>query len=161
MVAHVRGLAALKLRVQRQRNQPRLWRVAERANRGARVGKEKPRALLVMSEHLSDAVGIAREKLGREPRLECLHRRARLEPSDAVGERHAEYGRPGPLVLGFDRAYRRDMGADPVFGSGDFHGYHYAARLRSRVSSSSTSNCRVRPKADTGGFLEDEDVESK
>ena len=73
MVVHVRGLGALKLCVQRQRNQPRLWRVPERANRSTRVGEEKPSALLVVSEHLGDAVGIAREQLGREPRAAPEH----------------------------------------------------------------------------------------
>ena len=49
-------LAALELGVQGQRGEPRLWRVAEDADRRARIGKQKPRPLLVVAEDLSDAV---------------------------------------------------------------------------------------------------------
>jgi hypothetical protein len=121
MVVRVRRLATLELGVKRQRDEPRLRRVAERADRSARIAEEKPRTLLVVAEHLGDAVGMACEQLGREPRLECLHRPARLEPSDAVGERHAQYRRPGPLVLRFDHADRLDVRADPVFGISEVH----------------------------------------
>jgi hypothetical protein len=121
MVVRVRRLATLELGVKRQRDEPRLRRVAERADRGARVAEEKPRTLLVVAEHLGDAVGMACEQLGREPRLECLHRPARLEPSDAVGERHALYRRPGPLVLRFDHADWLNARADPVLGISEVH----------------------------------------
>ena len=121
MVERVRDLAALELRVEGQRDEPRLRRVAERADRGARVAEEEPRPLLVVAEHLCDAIAIAREELGREPRLECLHRRARLEPGHAAGERHAQDGRPGPLVPRFDPADRLDVPADPRFGANEVH----------------------------------------
>jgi hypothetical protein len=52
-------------------------------------------------------------------RLESLHRRARLEPGHAAGERHAQDGRPWPLVLGFDPADRLDVIADPRFGANE------------------------------------------
>src|SRR5215212_6672067 len=52
VLVRVGALAALKLRVQRQRNEPRLRRAAERADRSSRVGEEKPGPLLVVGEHL-------------------------------------------------------------------------------------------------------------
>ena len=116
MVLGVRGLAALHLGVERQHHEPGLGRVAEGADRGAGVPEEEPRALLVVAEDLGDAVGIARGELGSEPRLERLHRRACLEPHDAVGDRHAQHRRPGAIVRRLDRAHRLDMRADPVFG---------------------------------------------
>jgi hypothetical protein len=121
MVERVRDLAALELGEEGQRDEPRLRRVAERADRGARVAEEEPRPLLVVAEHLRDAIGMAREELGREPRLECLHPRARLEPGHAAGERHAQDGRPGPLVLRFDPADRLDVIADPRVGANEVH----------------------------------------
>ena len=119
----VRDLAALEFGVARQYHEPRLRRVAGRADRGARVAEEKPRALLVVAEHLGDAVGMACEQLGREPRLECLHRPARLEPGDAVGERHAQDRGPRPLVLRFDHAGWLNVRADPVFGISEVHAH--------------------------------------
>jgi hypothetical protein len=108
------------------------------ADRGARVTEEKPRALLVLAEHLGDAVGMACEQLGRQPRLERLHRPARLEPGDAVGERHAQDSRPGPLVLLFDHADRLDVRADPVFGISEVH-----APTMPRYSSHRVGDCRA------------------
>ncbi len=121
MLERVRNLAALELGVEGQRDEPFLPRVAERADPGARVAEEEPRPLLVVAEHPCDAIGIAREELGREPLLESLHRRARLEPGHAAGERHAQDGRPGPLVLRFDTADRLDVIADPRFGADEVH----------------------------------------
>ena len=66
-------------------------------------------------------VGPACEELGGEPRLERLHRSARLEPGDAVGEWHAQHRRPRSLVRRLDRADRIDVRADPVFGCGAVH----------------------------------------
>jgi hypothetical protein len=74
-----------------------------------------------VAEHLRDAIGMAREELGREPRLECLHRRTHLEPGHAAGERHAQDGRPGPLVLRFDLPNRLDVIADPRIGANEVH----------------------------------------
>ncbi len=92
MVVCVSGLGALELGIERQHDEPRLGRVAEGTDRRAGVAQEKPRPLLVVAEHLGDPVRMAREQLGGEARLEGLHRRARLEPCDAVGNRHTQYG---------------------------------------------------------------------
>lgn len=90
-------------------------------DRRARVGKEKPRPLLVAAEYLGDPVRPAREERRRQPRLEGLHRSARLEPRNAVGERHAQHRRPRPLALRLDRADRLDVRAEPAFGGGTVH----------------------------------------
>jgi hypothetical protein len=116
VVVAVCGLAALELGVQRQGSKPCVRRVAELADRRARVGEEKPPALVVVAEHLGDPVGPACEQLGRESRLECLHRSACLEPGDAIGERHAQHCRPRSFVPRLDDADRFDVQANPVFG---------------------------------------------
>src|SRR5437867_900175 len=105
----------LELGIERQRVEPRFRRIAERGDRLARIREQKPAALLVASKYLWNAVGPTREELGSEVRLECLHRRARLEPGDAVGERHAQHRRPRPLVHGLDRANRLRVQTDPLF----------------------------------------------
>lgn len=115
------GLAPLELRAQRQCNEPRIRRVAEHADRRAGIGDEKPRPLLVMVEHLGDAVGPAREQLGREPWLERLHRCARFEPGNAFGERHAQHRCPRSLVHRLDGADRPDARTDPVFSGDQVH----------------------------------------
>ena len=116
VVVRVCGLAALELGVQRQGSKPCLRRIAECAERRARVGEEKPPPLVVVAEDLGDPVGPACEQLGREPRLECLYRSACLEPGDAVGERHAQHRRPRSFVRRLDDADRLDVRANPVFG---------------------------------------------
>jgi hypothetical protein len=121
VVVRACGLAALQLGVQGQGNEPRLRWVAEPAERRARIGEEKPGTLLVLAEHLGDAVGPAREEPRREPRLECLRRTAGLEPGNAVGERHAQDRRPGSLVYKLDLADDVEVRADPVFGGGAVH----------------------------------------
>src|SRR5207249_4941988 len=78
----------------------------------------KPRPLFVVSEHLGDAIGPAGEELGRQPRLEGLDRATRLEPGDTLGERHAQHGRPRPLVRRLDGADGLHVRADPAFGDG-------------------------------------------
>jgi hypothetical protein len=118
MLVHVRGLTALELGIPRQCLEPRRHRVAERADRRARVGQEKPRALLVMAEHLADPVGPPLEEPRGKPRLECLHRSARLEPGNAAVERHAQHRRPRFFVLGLDGAHRFDVLPDPDGGGG-------------------------------------------
>jgi hypothetical protein len=121
MIGRMRGLAPLQLGVQRQSNEPRLRRVAGFADRRARVGEEKPRPLVVMAEYRGDTVGPTRGQPSRQAWLERLHRRTRLEPGSAIGERHAEHGRPRSLVGRFDGAGRFDVGADPVFDLGGVH----------------------------------------
>ena len=130
VVAGVRGLAALELGVQGQRVEPRLRRVAERADRRSRVAEKKPCSLRVVAEHLSDAVWPAGEKRGREPWLERLHRRARLEPRDTARDRHAQHRRPGPLVCDLDRTDRLDVRADPSFGISEIHQIHVPRWIR-------------------------------
>jgi hypothetical protein len=104
----------LELRVERQRGQPRLRRFAGCADGLARVCEEKPGPLLVVSEYFRDAVRPAAMEFGREARLECLYRRARLEPGDAAGDWHAQYRPPRPLVYELDRAGRLRVRADPL-----------------------------------------------
>src|SRR5207244_8310014 len=77
---------------------------------------EEPRPLIVVTEHVCDPSRPARGELGRQPRFERLHGRARLEPGDAVGERHAQHRRPRALVRRLDVAGRFDVLANPVFG---------------------------------------------
>lgn len=91
MVERVRDLAPLEFSVGRQCGEPRLRRVTEHAHRRARIGEQQPRTRLIVGEHLSDPIRPAREQARREPRLECLHRSTRLEPSDTVGERHPQH----------------------------------------------------------------------
>jgi hypothetical protein len=86
------------------------------SDRRACVFKEQPGTLLVVAEYLWDTIGPAPEELGGEAGLERLHRRTRLEPRDAVGERHAHDRRPRPLVNRLDRAGRIRVPADPRFG---------------------------------------------
>jgi hypothetical protein len=93
VVVGVGGLAALQLGVARQHSQPRLRWVADLADRGASVGQQQPRPLLVVGEDLGDPVGPPGEQCGRQPRLERLHRTARLEPGNALGERYAQHRR--------------------------------------------------------------------
>ena len=109
------GLTVLELGVERQGSKPSFWRIAERTDRPARVGEEKPSPLFVVSEYFRDAVRPASIELGRETGLERLHRCARLEPGDAAGERHAQYRGPRPLVHGLDRADGIRVHADPLF----------------------------------------------
>src|SRR5713226_4522382 len=99
-------LATLQLCVLRQCNEPRFRRIAQLADRRTRVGEEEPSPLLVVAEHLSDAVRPPRVQLRREPRLECLHWGTRLEPRNAVGKWHSHYRRPRPLVRDLDGADR-------------------------------------------------------
>ena len=89
VIVSVCRLAALELGVERQGTKPRPWRIAEYVHRRARVRDEQPASLVILAKHLADSVGPACKKLAREPGLECLHRRAGLEPDNAVGERHA------------------------------------------------------------------------
>src|SRR5437867_3437434 len=105
----------LELGVERQRVEPRFRRIAKRGDRLARVREQKPGPLLVASEYLWNAVGPTCEERGSEARLERLHRRARLEPRDAVSEWHAQHRRPRPLVHGLDRANRLGVQTDPLF----------------------------------------------
>jgi hypothetical protein len=118
MIGRMCGLAPLLLGVQGQSNEPRLRRVPGFADRRARVGEEKPRPLVVMAEYRGDTVGPTRGEPCRQAWLERLHRRTRLEPGSAIGERHAEHGRPRSLVGRLDGAGRFDVGADPVFDLG-------------------------------------------
>ena len=118
MLVRVRNFPALELGAQRHHGEPCFGRVAEHADRCARVGKKEPRPLLVVPEHLREPVGPACEELGGEARLERLDRSARLEPGDTVGEWHAQDRRPRSLVRRLDRADRIDVRADPVFGCG-------------------------------------------
>ena len=89
VIRHVRDLTMLEFGVEGKRVEPPFRRIADRGGWLARVREQKPAPLLVASEYMWDTVGPTREELGSEVRLECLHRRARLEPGDAVGERHA------------------------------------------------------------------------
>src|SRR5919197_2971121 len=98
VVVCVDRLASLELGVPGEREEPGFRWVAELSDRDARVGEEEPGPLLVVGDHLGDPVGPSGEQSGRQPRLEGLHRCARLEPDDAVGEGDAEDGRPRPLV---------------------------------------------------------------
>ena len=121
LLVRVRNFPALELGAERHHGEPCFGRVAEHADRCARVGKEEPRPLLVVPEHLREPVGPACEELGGEARLERLDRSARLEPGDTVGEWHAQDRRPRSLVRRLDRADRIDVRADPVFGCGAVH----------------------------------------
>ena len=109
------GLDTLELGVQRQGAKPEFGRIAELADRPARIGEEKPPPLLVVVEDLGGPVGPAGEQLAREPRLECLHRSAGLEPGDAIGERHAQHRFRRSRVRCLD-ADRFDVRANPLFG---------------------------------------------
>src|SRR5882672_4653095 len=121
MLVCVCGFAELQLGVQGQGREPRFGRVAERADRRARVGEEKPGLILVVGDHLSDPVRPAREEPGSEPRLECLYRRARLEPANALGEWHPQYRRPRSFVGSLYVAGRFNVCADPVLDGAAIH----------------------------------------
>ena len=123
VLVSVHRLAALQLGIQRQRRQPRLGRVPERADGSAGIGEEQPRPVLVVAEHVGDAPRPARAETRRQPRLERLNRPARLEPRDAVRVRHAQHRRPGSLVRDLDLACRFDVRADPGLRTGAIHGY--------------------------------------
>jgi hypothetical protein len=58
-------------------------------------------------------------------RLERLHRRARLEPGDAVDQRDPQDRGPRLLMHGFDRADRLRVPTDPFFdGESVNHDHH-------------------------------------
>ena len=123
MLAGARGLAALELGVARQHARATPRAGCRAPDRRAGVGEQEPRPLLVVREHVGDAVGPARRELRREPRLERLHRRARLEPGRAAGERHAQdasttaararsrSARPARRARGSNARPRRDPGS--------------------------------------------------
>jgi hypothetical protein len=121
MLVRVCGLTVLELSVAGQDLEPRLRRVAERADRRPRVGQQEPGALLVVRKHFADAVGPPRKELRREPRLERLDRTAGLEPDDLAGERHAQNCGPRLLVRLLDRPDRLDVRADPGLDVREVH----------------------------------------
>src|SRR5207244_9150770 len=107
---------------QAQDAQPRFRRVAEVVDRRAGVGEEQPRSLLVVVEHLGNAVGPSGEELRGQPRLEGLHLGAGLEPGDAVGKGHSQHRRPRSLLGRLARRDRLDARTDPAFGGPSVHG---------------------------------------
>jgi hypothetical protein len=114
MVSGMGRLAALHLGVARQHGEPRLRRIADRADGRARVSEQQPCALFIVPEHLGYSVRPAAEELSRQTRLKCLNWRACLEPGHAPGERDPEHCRPRLRVRYFDRADRLDVRSDPL-----------------------------------------------
>ena len=100
----------------RQDAEPRLRRVAQLGDRRARMGHQEPGPLLVEGEHLRDPVGPAGEELSREPGLERLDGRARLEPGRAVDTGNTRHGCPRPLVHCLDVPDGCHMRTDPDLG---------------------------------------------
>ena len=121
VLLRMRGLAALEFGVPWQDREPRLRRVAEHADRRPCIVEEQPRPLLVVGEHLRNPVRPARGEPCREPRLERLHRAARLEPGNALSERYAQHRRPRSLVRRLDLAGRLDVLANPVLDRRTIH----------------------------------------
>jgi hypothetical protein len=64
-------------------------------------------------EHLGDSIRPAFEQARSQPRLEGLHRAARLEPDLPTGHRHAQHRRPRPLMRDLDWAGRSDARTNP------------------------------------------------
>src|ERR1700754_585768 len=103
MLVGVGGLAALKLRVLRQKHLPRFRAVAVHAERRARVLEDDPLARLVGNDRRHD-VRPARAEVGRQLGLEALDVSTRLEPDGAVTRRHTPRRRPRPVLLDYELA---------------------------------------------------------
>jgi hypothetical protein len=102
----------------RQRRDPQVGNAVREVICGVRqprVGERSHPRSSSWAEDLGDPVGPACEQLGREPRLECLHRSACLQPGDAVAERHAQHRRSGSSCVA-QCTDRFDVRASPVFG---------------------------------------------
>jgi hypothetical protein len=110
VLRRVGRLASLQLRVERQRRRPCVLDVPERADRRAGVGEEQPRIFLVVGDHRDDAIRPTPMEDGRQPRLECLHRCAPLEPGGiSIRERNAPHPRPRPVVGELHRTGRAQV----------------------------------------------------
>ena len=81
--------------------------------------RERPRGL--RARDLRDAIRPASKKLRRQARLECLYRRARLEPRGTAHKRHPQHRRPRTLRRRHDRANRFHASSNPLLSGGQIH----------------------------------------
>src|SRR3954451_13318837 len=114
VLVRVSRLAALELRVPGQEQVPRLRPVAVDAEGRPRVLEQDPAPRLVR-DHRRDDVRPTRAEIRGELWLEALHLAARLEPDDAVPNRHAPGRRPRPVLLDLELASDVDvLACDPL-----------------------------------------------
>jgi hypothetical protein len=101
--------------------QPCLRRIAPRADRGAGISQQQPASLLLIAEDLGHPIRPAGGQSGGQPRLEELHRAARLHPRRPVSQRDPQHRRPRPLMRDLERTHRLGVRTDPLLHSGEIH----------------------------------------